>query len=61
MKWSGLNQGSLFNRPKANVLMTVVTAEGKKPLSVKNVAKYPVKSVSFVIMSMVMMVEILIM
>lgn len=49
----------MFNRPKANVLMTVVTAEGKKPLSVKNVAKYPVKSVSFVIMSMVMMVEIL--
>ncbi|VDI30248.1 renin receptor, partial [Mytilus galloprovincialis] len=44
VKWSGLNQGSLFNRPKANVLMTVVTAEGKKPLSVKNVAKYPVKS-----------------
>ncbi|CAC5405531.1 ATP6AP2 [Mytilus coruscus] len=44
VKWSGVTQGSLFNRPKANVLMTVVTAEGKKPLSVKNIAKYPVKS-----------------
>lgn len=44
VKWSGLSQGSLFKRPKANVLLTVVTAEGKKPLDVKNVAKYPVNT-----------------
>ena len=44
VKWSGLSLESLFKRPKANVLMTVVTAEGKEPLNVKNVAKYPVKN-----------------
>ena len=42
-----MKQKSLFIRPKANVLVTVVTSERNKPFDVKNVAKYPVKSVSW--------------
>ncbi|KAJ8310234.1 hypothetical protein KUTeg_012099 [Tegillarca granosa] len=44
--WSGLIQGSLFKRPKANVMISVVGYEGmaENPLKLQNVAKYPVKN-----------------
>ncbi|KAK7090440.1 renin receptor-like [Littorina saxatilis] len=41
--WSGLKSGSMFKRPKANVLLTVVTSEGSsQDIQPKNMAKFPV-------------------
>lgn len=44
VSWNGLKQGSLFKRPKANVLISVTGYDGIKqnPLPLKSVAKYPV-------------------
>lgn len=42
LQWNGLEQGSVFQRPKANVL---VTLEGVSNLDVNHVAKYPVTPV----------------
>ncbi|XP_071084453.1 renin receptor-like [Haliotis cracherodii] len=39
--WKGLVQGSMFKRPKANVLMTIVT-HPDQPLPLKKLAKFPV-------------------
>ncbi|OWF49195.1 renin receptor-like isoform X2 [Mizuhopecten yessoensis] len=46
VSWTGIKHGSLFKRPKANVLISVTGYEGIKqnPLKLKNVATYPVKS-----------------
>lgn len=43
--WGGLAQSSLFKRPKANVLVSIVGHSdlGKKPLAVKNLARFPIK------------------
>uniref|UniRef100_A0A8W8ILA2 Renin receptor N-terminal domain-containing protein n=1 Tax=Magallana gigas TaxID=29159 RepID=A0A8W8ILA2_MAGGI len=43
--WDGLAQSSLFKRPKANVLVSIVGHSdlGKKPLAVKNLARFPIK------------------
>ncbi|KAK7467767.1 hypothetical protein BaRGS_00037004 [Batillaria attramentaria] len=44
VQWSGLQSGSLFKRPKANVLLTVVTAQSSDLNDVKpqSVASFPV-------------------
>ncbi|XP_060082576.1 renin receptor-like [Ylistrum balloti] len=44
VSWTGLKHGSLFKRPKANVLISVTGYEGIKenPLKLKSIAKYPV-------------------
>merc|ERR1711976_615278 len=40
--WDGVEQGSLFRRPKANVLFTVDGLDGSR-LNLNNVAKFPTK------------------
>lgn len=44
MNWNGMLQGSLFKRPKANVIVTVVGHDemDETPLKPKSIAKYPV-------------------
>lgn len=46
VSWTGLQHGSLFKRPKANVLISVAGYRGmeENPLRLKGVARYPVKS-----------------
>ncbi|XP_033759893.1 renin receptor-like [Pecten maximus] len=46
VSWNGLQHGSLFKRPKANVLISVTGYDGIKqnPLKIKSIAKYPVTS-----------------
>jgi len=42
-KWTGLSSGSLFKRPKANVLLTVVTAQSStKDVKPQQLASFPV-------------------
>ena len=50
MNWNGMLQGSLFKRPKANVIMTVVGHDGvdESPLKPKSIARYPVHNVSII-------------
>ncbi|XP_048745109.2 renin receptor-like [Ostrea edulis] len=46
INWNGLAQNSLFKRPKANVLVSIVGHRDlkKKPLGVRNLARFPVNS-----------------
>nr|XP_022341377.1 renin receptor-like [Crassostrea virginica] len=45
VSWTGLTQNSLFKRPKANVLVSIVGHRdlNTKPLAIKNLARFPVK------------------
>ena len=45
LKWDGLAQGSLFQKPKANVVISLVSYEGA-PLTIQNKARYPTNDVS---------------
>lgn len=42
IKWKGLLQGSVFQRPKANVLVTVQMVEGQPDLKLVSKAEFPV-------------------
>lgn len=42
MSWKGLLHGSMFKRPKANVLVTVVTTEGTPDLKLNSQMEFPV-------------------
>ncbi|KAK3094406.1 hypothetical protein FSP39_001326, partial [Pinctada imbricata] len=44
INWKGLAQGSLFKRPKANVLVSLVGYDGmdKNPIPLKSITKFPV-------------------
>ncbi|GAB1605263.1 renin receptor-like [Argonauta hians] len=46
MDWDGMLQGSLFKKPKANVVLTVSGYDGidQSPVVPKSVAKYPVQN-----------------
>ena len=45
--WTGMKSTSMFKRPKANVLLTVVTSSpAGSDLSSRNVASFPVDAVS---------------
>lgn len=46
MQWKGLRHGSVFQRPKANVLVTVLTTEVQPELNVKGKAEFPVQMVT---------------
>ncbi len=47
LTWAGLGQGSLFHRPKANVVVSIQGTEAGVPqLEVDHVAKYNVDMVS---------------
>ena len=43
--WDGLLQGSLFKKPKGNVLVTVITSEDQPVLELNNLAKFPLDMV----------------
>ena len=45
LKWDGLAQGSLFQKPKANVVISLVSYEGA-PLTIQNKARYATNDVS---------------
>ena len=45
IKWDGLAQGSLFQKPKANVVISLVSYE-YAPLTIQNKARYPTNDVS---------------
>jgi len=45
-QWEGLLHGSLFKRPKANVLVTIVTSQDGPGLSIKGQAEFPMSLVS---------------
>ncbi|XP_061189496.1 renin receptor-like [Saccostrea echinata] len=46
VNWNGLAQNSFFKRPKANVLVSILGHNDlkNKPLTVKNMARFPVKT-----------------
>ena len=47
LTWSGLKSGSMFKRPKANVLLTVVTAKSSiDHIKPQSKASFPVEAVS---------------
>ncbi|KAH3797674.1 renin receptor-like [Dreissena polymorpha] len=43
MQWKGMQHGSVFKRPKANVLVTVHTLDGQPAPSVEGKAAFPVE------------------
>ncbi|WAR28285.1 RENR-like protein [Mya arenaria] len=43
MTWHGMQHGSVFKRPKANVLVTVLTVEGQPGPMVTSKAEFPVE------------------